>query len=137
MSNPYVTLLQQGIFTIKASSATTVTTTSATDAVLSGMTLTPVAGSYLAIFVGSISENTGGNVVTTSFYINGVQDAASIMPAAPFAGGALAAGSSSISWVTMGGPYTVNGSQAIALNWHVNGGTSTALNRQLFLIKTG
>ncbi len=137
VSGGYAAFLSQGIYTVTAKSTSTVTNTSGTDSLLSGMTLTPIAGTYLAVFVGTIQQANAGQSVTTSFYVNGTQDANSVVDAAPFAGGTLTAGSASVPWITMGGPYTVNGSQVIQLEWHVSGGTATAQQRQLFLIKTG
>jgi hypothetical protein len=134
--NGYFSALMQGIITQKVNSTSTATTTSGTDAVL--LTITPtIAGSYIAVFVGTIQQANAGQSVTTSFYNNGVQDTATVIDAAPFAGGTLTSGSASVPWVTIGGPYTVNGSQAIALEWHVSGGTGTAQQRQLYVIKVG
>ena len=124
------------IQTSNATATSSATTTSGTDAVMTGMTLTPIAGTYLAIFTGVIEQNSAGNSITISFYVGGVQDATSVMDAAPFAGGTLTSGSSSVPFVTHG-VYTVNGSQAIAIEWHVSGGTGTVFQRKLSLLKIG
>lgn len=126
--------LISGINTSNVTSTTNATTTSGTDAVITGMTITPVAGTYLAIFTGVIQQNSAGNSITISFYVGGTQDTSSIMDAAPFAGGTLTAGSASVPFVTHG-VYTVNGSQAIAVEWHVSGGTATIFQRKLTILR--
>lgn len=125
-----------GITTVVLNATGNVTTTSGTDAVLSGMTTTPVAGTYWCIFTGSMQQNLAGDFLSVSFYIGGTQDANSIIRTAPFAGGALTAGQGSVPYVTQG-VYTVNGSQAIAVEWNVSGGTGTSFIRKLVCLRIG
>lgn len=136
MSSPIYTISTPPISTQNATATSNSTTTSGTDSVMNGMTITPIAGIYIAIFTGVIQMNIGGDSITISFYVGGTQDATSIMDAAPFAGGTLTAGQSSVPFVTHG-VYTVSGSQAIAVEWHVSGGTATVFQRKLTLIKIG
>lgn len=133
---PYISISTPPIQNSNVTATSSATTTSGTDAVMTGMTLTPIAGTYLAIFTGVIQQNVAGDSITISFYVGGVQDSTSIMDAAPFAGGALTAGQASVPFVTHG-IYTVNGSQAIAIEWHVSGGTGTVSQRKLSLVKIG
>ena len=131
----YFSLLQQGIVTQKVNSVTNTTTTSGTDSVL--ITITPsVAGSYLGVFVGTMMQNQAGQSITTSFYLNGVQDATTVVDAAPVAGGLLS-GSVSVPWLNIGGPYTLSTTGTLAIEWHVSGGTGTAQQRQLYIVKVG
>lgn len=125
-----------GITTTNATATGSTTTTSGTDALLGSMTLTPAAGTYFCILTTVIQQNIAGDSITISFYVGGVQDATSIVDAAPFAGGTLTSGSSSAPFVTHG-VYTVNGSQAIAIEWHVSGGTGTAFQRKLTCARFG
>lgn len=133
---PYVATTPAPITTTNATATSSATTTSGTDAVMTGMTLTPIAGTYIAIFTGVIQQNSAGQSITISIYVGGTQDATSIMDSAPFAGGTLTSGSASVPFVTQG-VYTLNGSQAIAIEWHVSGGTGTVFQRKLTLIKIG
>lgn len=111
-------------------------TTGTSDNVMGTMTLTPIAGTYLAIFTSVIQQANAGQSVTISFYINGVQDATSVADFAPFAGGTLTSGSASCCAV-IHGVYTVPGGQAIAVQWHVSGGTATVFQRKFTLVKIG
>lgn len=117
------------------SSQTNATTTSATDVALTSMTLTPVAGTYFVFFDTSAQSTAGGNSITFSIYVGGTQVVASSrtiqFPTATL--------------INTGYPFhvasqvaqaTVNGSQAISVEWHTNGGTATCLNRTLTIIRT-
>lgn len=60
------------ITTSFVSSTTTITTSSTTDVVMTGMTLTPGAGDYIVMFSGSISVNSATDRETrVSIYVNG------------------------------------------------------------------
>lgn len=132
----YVSVSTPPIQSSNVTAASNATTTSGTDAVMTGMTTTPIAGTYLVIFTGVIQQNISGDTITISIYTGGTQDTTSIMTAAPFAGGTLTAGQASVPFVTHG-VYTVNGSQAIALEWHVSGGTGTVFQRKMTVVKIG
>lgn len=134
---PYITVSNPPIVNLGVSSTTNATTTGTSDALMTGMTITPaLPGTYLAVFTGVIQQNSAGNSVTISFYVGGTQDTSSIMDFAPFDGGTLSSGSASCCAVTHG-IYTVNGSQAIAVYWHVSAGTGTVFQRKLSLVKIG
>lgn len=133
---PYISISTPPIQNGLVSATSSATTTSGTDALMTGMTITPIAGTYLVIFSGAIQQNSAGNSVTFSIYNNGVQDATSIMDIAPFDGGALSSTTASCCGITQG-VYTVNGSQVIQIEWHVSGGTGTVFQRKLTYIKIG
>jgi hypothetical protein len=136
MASPYINIATPPIQSSNVTATSSATTTSGTDAVMTGMTITPIQGTYIAIFTGVIQQNTAGDSITISFYVGGTQDATSIMDFAPFCGGTLTSGSASCCAVTQG-VYTVNGSQAIAIEWHVSGGTGTVFQRKLTVVKIG
>ena len=70
----------------QATSLVDAITTSATDVLIPGMTITPGAGDYLIFFTGAV-ENTGfGDPVTISIYSNGSQIAASVIKCESFGG---------------------------------------------------
>lgn len=97
-------------------SATASVTASGTATVITGMTTTPVAGTYLVVF--STVCTSASSASTTTFYlgVGGTQKADSTRTVSPFAGGTLSATSASCG-VTINGIVTVNGSQAIAIYW--------------------
>ena len=104
------------------------TTTSATDTLMNSMTQTPAAGTYLAIWSGSILNSANGAERTwVSLYAGGSQVSATERGVGT-AGGAYAPTSTQA-------VITVNGSQAIEIRWRAAGGTSTVRNRRLTLIK--
>jgi hypothetical protein len=109
------------------------TVTSATDVALSGVTLTPVAGTYFAMFSTYLTHSTGNATITMSLYVGGVQNANSVRVAMPFVG--------AISAVTQDMPLatssivTVNGSQTIAVEWHTSTSTGTEKNAVLDIIR--
>lgn len=100
------------------------------DALLTGMTVTPVAGSYLVWFSCDINSVTSGVVVSVSIYVGGSQKADSLRKVMPFAGGTLTAGSQRTG-VETNGLVTVNGSQAIEIRWSASAGAPTAAARTL------
>lgn len=125
----------QGLFNSETNFSSNITTTSATDVVLTGMTVTPPAGTYLVIFGAWLTHNVGNATVTISIYIGGVQNTASIRTTLPFSG---AVGSANNGMTTSTNAIVaVNGSQAIALEWHTSSATATAHNGNFDIIKIG
>lgn len=136
MASIFSSIATPPIQTQSVTSASTATTTSGTDALMTGMTITPIAGTYFAIFTGGIQQNIAGDSITVSIYSGGSIDSSSTVAAAPFAGGTLTSGQSSAPW-TVQGVYTVNGAQAITVEWHVSGGTGSVGNRKLTIMRIG
>lgn len=109
----------------------TVTTGTRTDALVSGMTLTPAAGTYLAI-ANCNTLNTGAETNTYSLYAGGVQVPNTEKPCI------IVSSFGAESWMGMGiasPPITVNGSQAIELRARTSGGTMSHGARDLLLIR--
>lgn len=135
MSSSYGSITSQGLLNTEVSFAANITTTSTTDVVLTGMTITPLAGTYLVLFSTWLTHSTGNDIVTMSIYSGGVQKTDSIRAAIPFVG-ALSATTQDMPLAT-NGVVTVNGAQAIAIEWHTNAGTATAHNGTLNILKIG
>lgn len=112
----------------QATATTTTTTTSPTDVLMSGMTLTPPAGTYLVWFSGDWANTNNGNTGTMSIYAGGTQVLASEVPSYRTSAGAVANFSTHAL-------VTVNGAQAIEGRWRTTGNTSTNTRRQLSYIK--
>lgn len=132
----YATVSTPPIIPTQITATSTATTTSGTDVLMTGMSVTPIAGTYLVIFSGVIQSSQAGSTVTISLYSGGVQDTASIRPMAPFDGGTLSATTGSCCGATQG-VYTVNGSQVIQVDWHTSAGTASTFQRNLTLLKIG
>lgn len=106
------------------------TTTSGTDALITGMTATPTVGTWYFSFDSSMISNNAGAIITYSIYLGGAQIAATIRTIAPFDGGTLSAlnarGAAVVNAVV-----AVNGSQAVEVRWNTSGGTATCGARAL------
>lgn len=104
------------------------TTTSVTDVLIAGMTLTPVAGTYLAVFSSSmVNSGNGASRLFVSIYSAGAQVTHSERNIGISGGGNVTVHTDAI--------VTVNGSQAIEAQWRAVAGTNTAHQRSLILIK--
>lgn len=107
-------------------------TTSLTDIIMTSMTITPGAGTYLAIFNGTVSQLSAGQDTFVSVYANGVQNAASEVSFLP---NASPASSSSIPTTTIA-RATVAAAQAIDVRWRVSGGTGEIRNQRSITLLT-
>lgn len=102
-------------------SSTATYTTTTTDALITGMTVTLVAGTYLVWFSCDANVSTAGAAVSASYYVGGVQKADSLRKIVPFDGG-LGSVTAARGAISINGLITVNGTQAI----EVRGSSSTA-----------
>lgn len=107
------------------------TTTSTTDVLVSGMTLTPAAGTYLVSFTGSVEVSSAGATTFPSIYAGGTQEAASEreIQRTGFFGGLISQAFACVALVT------VNGSQAIEGRIRTTAGTATIHERTLAIIE--
>lgn len=109
-------------------SAGTTTFSGVSDTLVAGMTITPVAGTYLVFFTGSVSNVANVTTIFTSIYSGGVQ--------APFSqrqwqrGNTFVAGAFCCMAVVV-----VNGVQAIEGRWRTNAGTASMYTRNLTLVR--
>src|SRR5581483_2424556 len=102
---------------------------------LGGMTATPAAGTYLVMFSTWLTSNSTGATMTVSIYSGGSQKTDSVRTAiAQFNIGF--GGSSNVDIpISTQGIVTVNGSQAIQIQWNTSGGTATAHQRTMTLLR--
>lgn len=119
----------------ETTSTTPVNTTSGTDVLMTSMTVTPVAGTYLVLFNTDLNSNNAGAAISISYYVGGAQLAVSQRKVIPFDGGALSAAAAR-GMGCLQSRITVNGSQAIEVQWSTSGGTATAANRSLITVRT-
>lgn len=121
------------LFDSEASGTSAITATTS-DTLMSGMTLTPAAGSYLTWFSCDINSATTGSVTSISIYVGGVQKADSLRKVQPFDGGTLSATTARCG-VATNGVVSVNGSQAIEIRWSDSNGTNTVNARTLNILR--
>ena len=125
------TLINPATTMVSATGVTTVNTT--TDTLMSGMTITPTAGTYQVNFTTSVTHGTNGAVISMSIYVDGVEVTNSITQTIP----RVAAGFNNVILTlnqTVLGEVTVNGSQAIEIRWNSSTGTaSTASGRTMII----
>lgn len=122
-----------GITNSEVAFSSNITTTSASDVLLTGMSITPsLAGTYLVMFSTWLTQSTGNDIVTMSIYVNGVQNSGSIRSAIPFVG-ALSAVTQDMPLATQAIVTYTTGT--IQIDWHVNAGTGTAHNGTLDIMR--
>jgi hypothetical protein len=111
--------------------ATSTTTTSTTDTLLGSMTLTPGAGTYLALFSASVASSSSSGYVYASLYKNGAQVSGSERQSKNVS-------SSSLYFpIAMQAIVTVADAQAIEVRWRTSAPTATCMSRTLTLVKIG
>jgi hypothetical protein len=103
-------------------------TTSTTDILANGMTLTPASGTYMVWFTGTYDNSVKGNDVICSIYAGGSRENASESVYAP-GGNNYKAGFACVARVT------VNGSQAIEGKFKAGGATASVYARTLSILK--
>ena len=119
--------------TTKVSATGNITTASATDALMTGMTITPPAGTYQVMFTTSVSHGSNGGVISMSIYSGGVEATDSITQTTP----RVAAGISNAALTlnqTVIGEVTVNGAQSIEIHWNSSTGTATSVGTRTMMI---
>jgi hypothetical protein len=106
------------------------TTSSGTDVLVSGMTLTPEAGTYLVTFSGSITNGTSGRYTHVSLWYNGSQIASSEQRY--FRGGSQR---NDVPFCCQA-KIVANGSLAVEGRWRTtSGSTGTMFQRVLSVVK--
>jgi len=112
----------------EATATANTTTTSTSYVLMPDMTITPGAGTYLAVFSTSISNSASGVNTHISLFSNGAQIASSETVMNFFK-------ANDIGDMACNKIITVTAGQAIAVYWKVDSGTGTARARVLSLVK--
>lgn len=117
---------------ISSSTATfgTITTTSATHVLATGMTFTPVAGTYVVIWSASVRSTSTTGEVYIRIYAGGSAVGAEQIYQRGGSASSIAVG------LCVSFKVTVNGSQAIEGRWRRVNGTGEMLSRNLTIIQT-
>lgn len=127
-------LVANGLANTEVSATASATAGTGADALLTGMTITPVSGTYLVWFSTDINSAGAGIVVSVSIYVGGSQKADSLRKIMPFAGGTLTVGNQRVG-VSTNGVVTVNGSQAIEIRWSASSGAPTSAARTMNILR--
>lgn len=136
MATQFASIAVQGLQSFSVSSQGTVTTTSNTPSLLGSMTLTPIAGTYLAHFDTYVQSTAGGNSITVGLYVGGTLNSNSPRTV-QFPTATLIDSGYPFYVGIQGQVITANGAQAVTIEWNTNGGTASCFNRTLTLLKIG
>lgn len=112
----------------EVNAAGAITTTSATDVVMTSMTLTPGVGTWQVVFSTDVFQSAATNSTFLSIYANAAQVTNSLRQVGVVSATTRMA-------VSVTGVATVAAGQAIDIRWRASAGTSTAGNRSLILIR--
>lgn len=120
---------QQATDTVDTTNAGTVGTPN----VMTGMTITPDAGTYLVSFGTHVDHSAQSVAVVVSLFVGGVQDTDTVRAPVPRFN---ALGANSLNpGVAISALATVNGGQAIDIRWGTASGTATAHQRTLAITR--
>lgn len=129
-------LVSQSVYNVEATSNASAAAGTGADALLTSMTLTPIAGTYYVSCSFDINSAVAGAAIQASIYVAGVQVADSQRKVVPFSGGTLTSGSARAVLHTQA-LVTVTGSQAIEIRWSTSNTGPTAASRNLIALKVG
>lgn len=114
----------------EVSSTTNATTSSTTDELMTGMSITPGAGDFRVSFSGTVSNSGANNSTIVTLYVGGV---AIQKTARRFAlgGGQTSSMAATVAFTT---EVTVSSdTDTIEVRWRASGGTSTVNERNLYV----
>lgn len=120
----------------EATATASITAGTGADALMTGMTLSPTPGIYIALFSCDILCATAGAATSVSIYVGGAQIADTLRKVAPFDGGTLSSTSARCG-VAINKRITVTVGQAIEVRWSASNGTNTAASRTLTIFRVG
>jgi hypothetical protein len=124
-ANPLPTVTEVG-------ATNTITTTSTTHVLMTSMTLSPAAGTYLVMFSGTGYNNgTPGGFIECSLYVNGTIVTTSVRRNT---NGGNTNASSLEGVIAFQEKVTITAGQVIEVRWRVNGATGTMIQRKLTLM---
>ena len=124
-----------GVNMIQASAS--INTTSTTDVVMTGQTYTNATGAAIKVvaeFNGDVTISATGGVLSTSFYLNGVQIADTLRKQMADQGALAGPSRFTASLLTK---VTIPNGQTLDVRWSTSTGTITAAGRVLMLTRCG
>lgn len=133
MSSLFANISTPPLQVTEVSATADATTTSNTPALLTGMTITPVPGTYMVWFSSSTTSNGTNCTQTFALYNNGSIKADSSRTIQPYDGGTLAAATATGA-VAINAFVTVT-TGTIEIHWSTTGGTATCHQRTLNILR--
>lgn len=112
-----------------------ITTTSATDVAMSGMSITPGAGTYIALFSCTMTSNTNNADITCTIYANGVAQTDSVRVVTPQFQGGVTPSLNVRAQMQTQAMVTVADGQSIQIQWRRSAGTAATSARNLILMR--
>jgi hypothetical protein len=136
MAGNYITYSQPPLVVGEVSATATATTTSATAALLTGMTTTLPIGTYLIWFSASCQSNGTNSTAQFGLFVGGTLKADSERISQPYDGGTLAAPNAT-GGVAINALITLTASTVVQIEWLTTGGTSICNERTMNWLKVG
>lgn len=129
----------RSLINAEAAGTSTISTSSTTDVQATGMSLTEGtdfdgAGTYLAIFTGSVQHSAANSTIFTSIHVAGTQQAKTERR---WGSGGFFAGTNIGGSFVSAGLISVTAGQAVTGEWRTSGATATMYQRSLVLVKLG
>lgn len=106
------------------------------DALMTLMSLSPGAGTYLVLFNCDISSSVVGATISTSIYVTGVQVSGSLRKVIPYTGGTLSAPPGRES-VSISQTIQILGTDTIEIWWSSSNSGPTSASRSLTVLRVG
>lgn len=136
MASNYVVYSTPPLVSGEVSATATATTTSATPALLTGITTTLPIGIYLIWFSSSCQSDGTNSTATFGLYVGGTLKADSARASQPYDGGTLAAANATAG-VAINALITLTTSTVVQIEWSTSGGTSVCNQRTMNWLKVG
>lgn len=127
------TFIEDNKVTGEATATADATTTSSTDVLMTGMTITPVAGTYLVLFSTTIDHSNQNVATVCSLYVGGVQDTDTVR--GPISRTNAIGAITTFPVVAINALATVDGTQAIEIRWKTASGTATVHQRTFNVVQ--
>ena len=102
---------------------------------MTGMTITPTAGTYLVLFKSTLFGANDDASITPSIYAGGTLQTGSESPVVANVSGGLSNPNTTTANATCFAVVVVNGSQAIEGRWRRSAGTASASFRHLKIVR--
>lgn len=119
-----------GLLNYNVVANTVYSTTSLTDVLLTGMSVTPVAGTYLVLFDANIALTTNNSIASFTFYKNAVAVPDTLR-------NVQASGGSWVGTADIGTVVSLNGTDVLTVQNKITSGTLTVNGRSLALLRLG
>lgn len=118
----------------ETSSTSSASTSSSTNALMTGMSVSLGPGTFLLLFNTDVNVTTAGAAVTSLFNVGGTDLGVSQQKIVPFDGGTLSVGAAR-GIMHLQATVTLATAQTVEVHWSVSSGTATAANRTLITLQ--